>query len=69
VQAKTLKAYVQNELLHVSGLTVGKPWRIYSISGALIYQSVAHEDKADLNLRIRGVYIVTSGNKTVKVIY
>ncbi|GHV30515.1 hypothetical protein FACS1894177_03220 [Bacteroidia bacterium] len=68
-QATALKAYVQNGTLHVSGLTVGKMWSIYGISGALIYQSVAHEDKADFNLSIRGVYIVTSGNKTVKVMY
>ncbi|GHT71247.1 hypothetical protein FACS189455_2610 [Bacteroidia bacterium] len=68
-QAKALKAYVQNGLLHVSGLTAGKPWSIYSISGALIYQSVAHEDKADINLSIRGMYIVTSGNAAVKVVY
>ncbi|GHV50023.1 hypothetical protein FACS1894181_10020 [Bacteroidia bacterium] len=68
-QANALKAYVQNGTLHVSGLTAGKTWSIYSISGALVYQSVAHEDKADTNLGIRGVYIVTSGNAAVKVVY
>jgi anti-sigma28 factor (negative regulator of flagellin synthesis)/quinol monooxygenase YgiN len=69
VQAKALKAYIQNGRLHVSGLDVGKIWGIYSVSGALIYQSLAHEDKAEVSLSVRGVYIVKSGNAAVKVAY
>jgi hypothetical protein len=69
VQAKALKAYIRNGLLHVSGLTAGKPWTVYGISGAFVYQGIANSDEADVSLLIRSVYIVKSGNKTVKVVY
>ena len=32
-----LRAWVQNGVLHVSGLTVGKPWYVYNLYGQLIY--------------------------------
>jgi hypothetical protein len=66
---KPLKAWRQNGQLHVSGLTVGKQWAVYGISGLLICQQVANSDEADVNLPGRGVYIVTSDNAAVKVMY
>ncbi|GHU62265.1 hypothetical protein FACS1894123_02900 [Bacteroidia bacterium] len=64
-----LKAYVQNGTLHVGGLTAGKQWAVYNLSGALVYNGIAGNDEADVSLSVRGVYIVKSGNKTVKVMY
>jgi hypothetical protein len=68
-QAKVLKAWTQNGRLHVNGLTVGKPWSVYGISGALIRHSVADSDEAAVLLPERGMYIVTSGNESMKVMY
>ncbi|GHT67983.1 hypothetical protein AGMMS50239_32140 [Bacteroidia bacterium] len=68
-QAKALKAYVQNGTLHVGGLTAGKQWAVYNLSGALVYQGIASGDEADVPLSVRGVYIVKSGSKTIKVVY
>jgi hypothetical protein len=68
-QANVLKAGMQNGPLHVSGLTAGKPWSVYSLSGALICRNVAGSDEADISLPVRGVYIVQSGNATVKAAY
>ena len=36
-----LKAWAQNGVLHVSGLTTGKPWSIYNLYGQLIYNGIA----------------------------
>jgi len=69
LQASSLKAYVTNGNLHVSGLTAGKVWRVYSVNGALIYQNIATDDTAETNLSVRGIYIIQSENKTVKVVY
>jgi hypothetical protein len=66
---KPLNAWMLNGRLHVSGLTVGKQWAVYGISGLLICQHVANSDEADVNLPVRGVYIVTSDHATVKVMY
>jgi hypothetical protein len=68
-QVKGLKAWTQNGTLHVSGLTAGKPWSVYSLSGALIYRSVAGSDEANISLPVRGVYVVTSGGKSIKTAY
>jgi hypothetical protein len=67
-QSKPLKAWIQNKTLYVSGLTVGKPWKVYNISGRLTYQHIADNDEADIALPIRGVYFVQSGNTTVKAV-
>ena len=69
VRIEPLKAWRQNDLLHIIGLTPGKPWGVYNITGTLIYQSIADGNKADVNLTVRGVYIVRSGNETVKAMY
>jgi hypothetical protein len=68
-QVKILKAWVQNDRLHISGVTVGELWSAYSISGALVRHGMAGSDEVDVTLPVRGVYIVTSGNTVVKVIY
>ena len=69
LQATTLKAWTQNGLLHVSGLTAGKQWRVYSISGTLVYTDKATADKATAPLPVRGIYIVVSERQSIKVTY
>ena len=64
-----LKAYVNNGNLYVSGLTAGTTWNVYSVTGALIYQGVATGDTAETYLAARGMYIIQSENKTLKVVY
>ncbi|MDR0796189.1 MAG: DUF6383 domain-containing protein, partial [Tannerella sp.] len=64
-----LKAWVQNGTLHVSGLTEGKPWQVYNLYGQMIYTGIATGDKAEIALPGRGIYIIQSGNQTVKAIY
>ena len=66
-QAKALKAWVQDGILHIDGLTAGKAWSVHSITGLLIHQSIAGNDKAEISLPARGVYIVKSGKETLKV--
>jgi hypothetical protein len=68
-QTKPLKAWAQNERLHVSGLTTGETWSVYSVTGMLIYHGIAAGDEADLPLSDRGVYIVKSGVQIIKVLY
>ena len=67
--AKTLNARAENGQLHVSGLTIGKLWAVYDMSGLLIHQSKANDAKAEINLTVQGVYIVVSGKERVKVAY
>ena len=63
------QAWVQNGILHVSGLTVGKRWKIYNVTGTLVYQNIADSDEANTSLTARGIYFVQSDNGTVKVVY
>jgi len=57
----------QNGSLHISGLTSGQLWSIYNASGQLVHQSLAASEEENVKLPEPGIYIVTSGNKTVKV--
>ena len=64
---KSLKAWMYDGQLYVSGLTAGTVWSVYSISGILIYQGVALENKDNIKLPAQGIYIVQSGDNTIKV--
>ena len=64
-----LKSFVQNGRLHVSGLLTGMPWSVYHFSGALVYQDTATGQEANLNLPAHGLYIITSGAQSAKVVY
>ena len=68
IQANSLKVFAQNSMLYVSGLTAGEVLSIYNITGTLIYQGVTNSDKMEINLSGRGVYLIRSNNKTVKVV-
>jgi len=68
-QAVALNAYVSGGMLHIGGLTVGNVWSIYSVAGALVNQNTARSDQVNISLPARGVYIIKSGNKSVKVVY
>ena len=67
-QATGLKVWVINGNLHVSGLTAGKPLKIYNLTGALIYSATAAGDEATVLLPGRGMYIVQSEGRTVKAV-
>ena len=68
-QATGLKAWVANGTLHVSGLTAGKQWRVYSVAGVLVASPGPSKggEEATTPLTGHGVYIVQSGNRTAKV--
>jgi hypothetical protein len=63
-----LRAWTQNNMLYVSGLAEGKPWRVYSVSGTLVYQATANSNREDIVLPEQGVYIIQSEDRTLKVV-
>jgi glucuronoarabinoxylan endo-1,4-beta-xylanase len=67
-QVNALTAWTREGRLHVSGLTPGKSWSVYNLSGRLVYQAIADSDKADVALALRGVYVVASESQRVKVV-
>jgi hypothetical protein len=62
-----LKAHVDNGVLYVSGLTVGKVWNVFNVFGTTVYQNVASGEKAELILPGRGLYLVTDGTEVIKI--
>jgi hypothetical protein len=64
-----LKAWMSDGILHVSGLTEGKTWSVYNVTGTLVYQSVATGKEAKIILNVSGIYIIQSENRTVKIVY
>jgi hypothetical protein len=70
--ADLLHAWVNNGLLHITGLTAGELVSIYSVSGTLVYRSIATGEQANIPLRAQGMYIVRAGVRagvrTVKVV-
>jgi autotransporter-associated beta strand protein len=67
-QANSLKAWIQNGMLRVSGLTVGKLWRVYNISGTPVHQSIATGEEAEVDLDVSGIYFVVQEKNSVKVL-
>jgi hypothetical protein len=64
---RDVRAFVENSVLYVSGLEVGKVWSVYNVLGTLVYQGVANDDKAEIPLPGRGIYIVTDSKNVLKV--
>lgn len=69
IETTTLRAYVQNGTLHISGLTAGDTWRLYTITGTLIKTAIAEDDKGILSLPARGAYIIATAKGTMKVVW
>jgi hypothetical protein len=67
--ANPLRAWIRNGLLHVEGLTEDTAWSVYSVSGILLYRSIATSAEADVALPAEGVYIIQSEERTVKVVF
>jgi hypothetical protein len=63
-----LKAFARDGVLHVSGLTAGQSWNVYTLTGSLVNRGIATSDKAAITLPGHGVYIVTDGKGVVKVV-
>ena len=63
-----LKIWTANGKLRVTGLTEGKTWSVYSVSGTLIYRGVATGTEADIALPVSGVYIIQSENNALKFV-
>ena len=67
--AGPVSTWVQNGVLHVSGLTVGESYRVYNILGTLVASpNLSEGGEFVLPLPARGIYIVTNGNKAIKVV-
>jgi len=63
------KAWMQNGTLHMSGLTVGKAWSVYTAKGTLVHQGIANSTEMNVNLNMTsGVYFVRSNGQTLRII-
>ena len=65
----SLKAWVNNGQLYVTGLTEGKTWSIYTASGHLVYRNVAVNSEEYVTLSASGMYIIQSENNSIKVMF
>jgi len=64
-----LTARVENGSLYVERLNIGETLEVYSVVGNCIYKNVVRSETARITLNSRGVYIVKSGEKVLKVVY
>ena len=74
IASPALKAYVQNGVLYINGLSPGSSLKVYNILGVLVYQGIAPSNSPKggefvLSLPGRGVYIITDGKTAVKMNY
>ncbi|MDR1981773.1 MAG: C10 family peptidase [Tannerellaceae bacterium] len=67
-QVQMLKAFIINGILHVSGLVPNELLSIYNMQGKLFHQEKVTETEKRIYLRERGIYVVASGGRTVKVV-
>ena len=64
-----LKAWMQGNVLKVGGLTPGKLWSVYNLSGSLIYQNITDSDTSEIMLPVQGIYIIQSAGSAIKVVH
>jgi len=65
----SLKAWTDGNLLQITGIPEGKPWRVYTATGILVHQGIAVETLCTTSLQQQGVYIVWTEQGKVKVIF
>ena len=67
VEGSSLKALLTNGLLHIAGLQPGEAFSLYTVGGQLVYQGTAKSTSEYIPFPGRGIYILTNGRETVKV--
>lgn len=67
VKVAALQVYATDGVLYVSGLTAGATLSIYDIAGKLIYSAKASSATQSIPFTGKGVYIVKSGDSSVKI--
>jgi hypothetical protein len=67
-EAIGLSAYGLNGILTVKGLTAGELFSVHNAQGILIYRGVAQGTEVSIPVPVKGVYFVTQGDKTLKVL-
>jgi hypothetical protein len=63
-----LRAFGENGVLTVKGLAVGEPFSVHNAQGIQVYRGIAKTSEATVNVPVKGIYIVTSGNQKLKTI-
>jgi hypothetical protein len=63
-----LSAFSLNGTLTVKGLVAGEPFSVHNAQGVLIYRGIAKSSDATITVPVKGVYVVTSADKALKVI-
>ena len=65
----SLRAWKNGDILHVTGIAKSKLWRVYTATGILVHQGIAHSDVTTATLNMpSGAYIVWTEKGMVKVI-
>jgi hypothetical protein len=67
--ATPLKAWVEDSKIYVGGLIAGERWSVYDVTGRLLHSGIAKSPIMSIKPGIRGLYIIQSGNRVVKVVY
>jgi hypothetical protein len=70
--ATPLRAWVTDGVLYIKGLPIGQTYRIFTLSGVLIYQGIATGDPVETRLIASlqsGTYIIHSEIGVVKVVW
>jgi len=64
-----ISVWVSNGVLHIEGLRMRQPFRIFNISGMQIYRGIADREIVEVRLPMRGIYIIQQENWSVKTGY
>jgi len=67
-EVPALKAYALKGSLHISGLRPGESFSIHNINGQLLYKGKAKTEREHVAIGSNGVFVVTAGNRSIKVI-
>lgn len=68
ISSETVKAVVGNNQLSLYNLPIGETYRIYDLSGRLVYMGVGNGSVVRVELSETGVYLVKWGQESLKVI-
>jgi len=64
---KKVKAWTQNGVLYITGLTPGRPVYVYNLAGQLMYSGLARAEEERIPITWRGVCLVVAGEQNMKV--
>ena len=63
-----IKVYMANNMAVIDGIKIGENYKVFNAVGTMIKAGAASSSKVEVSLPAQGLYLISSGNQTFKIV-